>query len=103
MRDGHDRSRHDGRPLRDRAFGERMPTPDLEPCSGHSRWMDWACAHLCCAIQRHQDQCVIVERSLRRVDVRLGGYRNKEDEGPDGCTPAEVFRFVDQALALAAG
>jgi hypothetical protein len=54
-------------------------------------------------MQGHQDQCVIVERPLRRVDVRLGGYRNKEDEGPDGCTPAEVCRFVDQAVALAAG
>ena len=43
-----------------------------------------------------------VERSLRRVDVRLGRYRNKLDEGPDGCTPAEVCRFVDQAAALAA-
>jgi hypothetical protein len=63
----------DGRPRLDRAFGERMRTSDLEPCYGHSPWMDWACAHLCCAMQDHQDQCVIVERSLRRVDMRLGG------------------------------
>lgn len=103
MKDGHDRTRHDGRPLLDRAFAERMRTSDLEPCYGHSPWMDWACAHLRCAIQGQKDQCVIVERPLRRVDVRLGRCRNKEDEGPDGCTPAEVCRFVDPAVALAAG
>jgi hypothetical protein len=30
----------------------------------------------------------------------MGQFRNKADKGPNGVTPSEVYRFVDQAVAL---
>ncbi len=91
----------DGRPLLDRAFVERMRTPDLVPYYGHSLWMDLAWKHPFWFMQGHQGQYVIVVPSKRLVVVRTGRFRDKDTKGPDGRTPAEVYRFVEQAVALA--
>ena len=89
-----------GRPLLDRAFVERMRTPDLVPHYGHSLWMDLKYAHPFWFMQGHQGQYVIGVPSKRLVIVRTGRFRDKDTKGPDGRTPAEVYRFVDQAVAL---
>lgn len=91
----------DGRPLLDRAFVERMRTPDLVPYYGHSLWMDLSWTHPFWYMQGHQGQYVIVVPSKRLVVVRTGRFRDKQTKGPDGRTPAEVYRFVEQAVALA--
>lgn len=91
----------DGRPLLDRAFVERMRTPDRVPYYGHSLWMDLAWTHPFWLMQGHQGQYVIVVPSKRLVVVRTGRFRDKETKGPNGVTPAEVYRFVEQAVALA--
>jgi CubicO group peptidase (beta-lactamase class C family) len=91
----------DGRPLLDRGFVERMRTPDLVPHYGHSLWMDLAWTHPFWYMQGHQGQYVIVVPSKRLVVVRTGRFRDKATRGPDGRTPAEVYRFVEQAVALA--
>lgn len=91
----------DGQPLLDRAFVERMRTPDLVPYYGHSLWMDLTYTHPFWYMQGHQGQYVIGVPSKRLVVVRTGRFRDKETKGPDGRTPAEVYRFVDQAVALA--
>lgn len=89
-----------GRPLLDRAFVERMRTPDLVPHYGHSLWMDLKYTHPFWFMQGHQGQYVIGVPSKRLVIVRTGRFRDKDTKGPDGRTPAEVYRFVDQAVAL---
>ena len=89
-----------GRPLLDRAFVERMRTPDLVPYYGHSLWMDLKYTHPFWFMQGHQGQYVIGVPSKRLVIVRTGRFRDKDTKGPDGRTPAEVYRFVDQAVAL---
>jgi CubicO group peptidase (beta-lactamase class C family) len=89
-----------GRPLLDRALVERMRTPDLVPYYGHSLWMDLKYTHPFWFMQGHQGQYVIGVPSKRLVIVRTGRFRDKDTKGPDGRTPAEVYRFVDQAVAL---
>lgn len=89
-----------GQPLLDKAFVERMRQPDLMPYYGHSLWMDWQYKHPFYFMQGHQGQYVIVVPSKQLVAVRVGQFRNKADKGPNGVTPAEVYRFVDQAVAL---
>jgi CubicO group peptidase (beta-lactamase class C family) len=89
-----------GRPLLERAFVERMRTPDLVPHYGHSLWMDLKYAYPFWFMQGHQGQYVIGVPSKRLVIVRTGRFRGKYTKGPDGRTRAEVYRFVDQAVAL---
>jgi len=43
---------------------------------------------------------VIVVPSLELVVVRTGQHRDKKTLGPNGKTPLEIYRFVDQAVAL---
>ncbi|MCA3177371.1 MAG: serine hydrolase [Burkholderiaceae bacterium] len=92
----------DGRPLLDRAFVERMRTPDLVPYYGHSLWMDLGWTHPFWFMQGHQGQYVIVVPSKRLVVVRTGRFRDLRTKGPNGVVPAEVYRYVEQAVALAA-
>jgi CubicO group peptidase (beta-lactamase class C family) len=79
---------------------QRIRKPDLEPFYGHSLWVDWDYKHPFYSMQGHQGQYVIVVPSQDLVIVRTGQTRNKKDKGPNGKIPAEVYRFVDQAVAL---
>ena len=89
-----------GKQLWDKAFIERMRQPDLQPFYGHSLWMDWTYKHPFYLMQGHEGQYVIVVPSLDLVVVRTGQHRDKKQIGPNGQIPLEVYRFVDQAVAL---
>ncbi len=89
-----------GKQLLDKEFVQRIRKPDLEPFYGHSLWVDWDYKHPFYSMQGHQGQYVIVVPSQDLVIVRTGQTRNKKDKGPNGKIPAEVYRFVDQAVAL---
>lgn len=89
-----------GKQLLDKEFVQRIRQPDLELFYGHSLWMDWDYKYPFYAMQGHQGQYVIVMPSQSLVIVRTGQTRNKMDKGPNGKIPAEVYRFVDQAVAL---
>jgi CubicO group peptidase (beta-lactamase class C family) len=89
-----------GKQLWDKAFIERMRQPDLQPFYGHSLWMDWTYKYPFYLMQGHEGQYVIVVPSLQLVVVRTGQHRDETQTGPNGQIPLEVYRFVDQAVAL---
>ena len=62
--------------------------------------MDWTYKHPFYLMQGHEGQYVIVVPSLQLVVVRTGQHRDKKQTGPNGEIPQEVYRFVDQAVAL---
>ena len=89
-----------GQVLLDKAFIARMRQPDLQPYYGHSLWMDGTYKHPFYLMQGHEGQYVIVVPSLEMVVVRTGQHRDKKTLGPNGKLPLEIYRFVDQAVAL---
>jgi CubicO group peptidase (beta-lactamase class C family) len=89
-----------GQTLLDKAFIDRMRQPDLQPYYGHSLWMDWTYKHPFYLLQGHEGQYVIVVPSLDLVVVRTGQHRDKKTMGPNDKLPLEIYRFVDQAVAL---
>lgn len=72
------------------------------PYDGHSLWMDLVWTHPFWFMQGHQGRCVIVVPTKRLVVVRTGRFRDLHTKGPNGVVPAEVYRYVEQAVALAA-
>jgi CubicO group peptidase (beta-lactamase class C family) len=89
-----------GKQLWDKAFVERMRQPDLQPYYGHSLWMDWKYKHPFYLLQGHEGQYVIVVPSHDLVIVRTGQHRDKKTLGPNGQLTLDIYRFVDQAVAL---
>ena len=89
-----------GQTLVDKALVERMRQPDLQTYYGHSLWMDGSYKHPFYLLQGHEGQYVIVVPSFKLVVVRTGQHRDKKTLGPNGMLPLEVYRFVDQAVAL---
>lgn len=89
-----------GKQLWDKAFVERMRQPDLQPYYGHSLWMDWKYKHPFYLLQGHEGQYVIVVPSHDLVIVRTGQHRDKKTLGPNGQLSLDIYRFVDQAVAL---
>lgn len=87
-----------GRQLLDAGFVARMTQPDLQPFYGHSVWMDLAYRHPFYLFQGHLGQYIIVVPAERLVLVRLGETRDKSRD--DRNLPAEIYRYVDAAVAL---
>jgi CubicO group peptidase (beta-lactamase class C family) len=77
-----------------------MRQPDLQPYYGHSLWMDWKYKHPFYLLQGHEGQYVIVVPSHDLVIVRTGQHRDKKTLGPNGQLTLDIYRFVDQAVAL---
>lgn len=89
-----------GNALWPKAFIERMRKPGLQPYYGHALWMDWEYKHPFYVMQGHEGQYVIVVPSFNMVVVRTGKHGDQDTTGPNGELPLEIYRYVDQAVAL---